>query len=58
MSKFCEICGRGPRSGNRRSHSNIATRRKFNLNLQVKKIGGKKVKICARCIKTRSKTTA
>jgi large subunit ribosomal protein L28 len=55
MSKVCDICGRGPQSGNSRSHSNIATRRKFDINLQVKKIGGVKKRICTKCIKTASK---
>lgn len=34
MSKRCEVSGRGPLSGNRRSHSMRATRRKWNVNLQ------------------------
>ena len=42
MSRVCEVCGRGTASGNSRSHSNIATRRKFQINLQVKKVDGKK----------------
>ena len=29
MSKRCEVSGRGPLSGNRRSHSMRATRRKW-----------------------------
>ena len=58
MSKVCDVCGRGARSGNSRSHSNIATRRKFSINLQSKKIGGKKTKICTGCIKTQSKKAA
>lgn len=55
MSKVCEICGRGPQSGNSRSHSNIATRRKFSLNLQTKKVGGQKKKVCTSCLKTMNK---
>lgn len=58
MSKVCDVCGRGPKSGNSRSHSNIATRRKFNINLQSKKVGGKRTKICTSCIKTQSKKSA
>ena len=34
MSKRCAVSGRGPLSGNRRSHSMRATRRKWNVNLQ------------------------
>jgi ribosomal protein L28 len=55
MSKVCHICKRGAQVGNKVSHSNVKTLRKFNLNLQTKKIEGKKKKICARCIKTISK---
>ncbi|HBO16837.1 MAG TPA: 50S ribosomal protein L28 [Candidatus Moranbacteria bacterium] len=55
MSRTCEICGRGTQSGNSRSHSNIASKRKFKVNVQSKKIEGKKMKVCAKCIKTISK---
>ncbi len=34
MSRVCEISGVGKLSGNARSHSNIATRRDWNVNLQ------------------------
>lgn len=56
MSKVCAVCGRGPQVGNSRSHSNIATKRKFDLNLQSRKVNGKKAKVCTKCIKTLSKT--
>ena len=55
MSRTCNVCGRGTASGNSRSHSNIATKRKFSINIQSKKIDGKKTKICTKCIKTQSK---
>lgn len=55
MSKICEICGKNPQSGNKRSHSNIATLRKFGINLQTKKINGERKKVCVRCIKTANK---
>lgn len=38
MSRKCQISGVGPKSGNARSHSNIATRRVWNANLQKYKI--------------------
>ena len=31
MSKVCAVSGRGPLSGNKRSHSMRATRRKWNV---------------------------
>ena len=38
MSRRCQISGVGPKSGNARSHSMIATRRVWNTNLQKYKI--------------------
>ncbi|MDR1697843.1 MAG: 50S ribosomal protein L28 [Erysipelotrichaceae bacterium] len=38
MSRKCPITNRGPMSGNNRSHSLRATRRKWNVNLQRFKI--------------------
>lgn len=56
MAKVCAITGKGPMSGNRRSHSVHATRRKWNVNLQKATImiDGKptKVKVSARALKT------
>ncbi len=34
MSRRCQITGKGPRSGNRVSHANNRTRRRFLPNLQ------------------------
>lgn len=34
MSRKCIVSGKGPMSGNNRSHSVRATRRKWNVNLQ------------------------
>lgn len=55
MSKTCQLCGRGTKTGNSRSHSNIASKRTFKINLQSKKINGKKVKVCSKCLKTSNK---
>jgi len=55
MSKKCDFCGRKAASGNSRSHSNIATKRKFGINLQKKLVDGKRYKLCTACIKTRKK---
>ena len=38
MSKYCPITGKGPMTGNNRSHSLRATRRRWNVNLQTRKI--------------------
>ena len=45
MARRCEICGKGPQFGNRVSHSNSKTRRKFNPNIQVVRIDGVKRKV-------------
>ncbi len=55
MSKVCAICGRGSRTGNKVSHAQNKSRRKFSINLQPKKIEGQTKKVCTRCIKTLSK---
>ena len=59
MARVCPITGKGPISGNNRSHSLIATRRKWNVNLQPVKvnINGRVVtmKLSARAIKTLNK---
>jgi ribosomal protein L28 len=55
MSRFCQVCSRGPKSAQSRSHSNIATKRTMAINLQSKKIDGKNLKICTKCLKTKSK---
>ena len=59
MARVCPITGKGPISGNNRSHSLIATRRKWNVNLQPVKvnINGRVVtmKLSARAIKTLKK---
>ncbi|NQU99605.1 MAG: 50S ribosomal protein L28 [Parcubacteria group bacterium] len=52
MSRTCEICKRGPKKAVSRSHSNIATLRRQYLNLQKRRIDGKIVKICVKCIKS------
>ena len=56
MSRVCPLTGKHPISGNRRSHSLRATRRRWNVNLQPCKveIDGRVVtlKLSARAIKT------
>ena len=56
MSKVCAITGKGPLSGNIRSHSMRASRRNWNVNLQNVKVvvDGKPqtIRISARALKT------
>ena len=55
MSKVCAICGKQPSFGNTRSHSMVATRRRFDPNLQRVRVllAGKAVRayVCTRCLK-------
>ena len=38
MSRKCQITGKKARTGNKRSHSNIASKRLFKVNLQKKRL--------------------
>jgi len=61
MSRVCPASGKGPISGNTRSHSLQATRRKWNVNLQPYKmeVDGKTVtvRMSARAHRTLNKTS-
>ncbi len=37
MARVCEVTGKTPITGNRVSHSNIKSKRRFNPNLQKKR---------------------
>ena len=56
MARVCEITGKRPMSGNNRSHSLRATRRKWGVNLQkvTVMVDGKPVnmRVSARALKT------
>ena len=56
----CQICGKGPQFGNHVSFSQRHVKRRFNANVQKRRmmLGGKmqKVSICTSCLKTMSKT--
>lgn len=56
MSARCDVCRRKPMYGHNVSHSNRKTNRRFNLNLQSRRlmIDGEmqRVKICTRCLRT------
>lgn len=56
MSRKCTVCGRGPKKAAIRSHAKNKTLRKQHVNLQMKKIDGKKTKVCVKCLKTMAKT--
>lgn len=55
MALNCEICGKGPRYGNRISHAHNVTRRRWNPNLRRVRavVGGthKTMRVCTDCIR-------
>ena len=56
MSKTCHVCAKGPAFGNNRSHSMVATRRRFEPNLQKIRIvldgAPTRAYVCTRCLKS------
>lgn len=56
MARVCEICGKGPVSGNRVSHSQRKTRRRWLPNLQRATlfVNGvkKRLRVCSRCLRS------
>ncbi|MEW6209792.1 MAG: 50S ribosomal protein L28 [Acidobacteriota bacterium] len=55
MAKRCDVCGKGPQFGNRVSHANNRTRRRFDPNLQPVRatVRGRveRLRVCTRCLK-------
>jgi len=63
MAKVCHSCGKGPAFGQSRSHSMVATKRRFDPNLQKVRIqerNGRKLRayVCTRCLKSNKVTKA
>ena len=60
MPKVCYVCRKGPAFGNSRSHSMVATRRRFDPNLQKVRINDagrpRRVYVCTRCLKANKVT--
>ena len=56
MSKKCEICGKGPRFGNRVSHAHNLTRRRWDPNIQRVRalVEGtvRRIKVCTECMRS------
>jgi large subunit ribosomal protein L28 len=56
MSKVCSVCGKKPQFGHNRSHSMVATKRRFDPNLQRVRVlvNGvqKRAYVCTRCLKS------
>ncbi|HWB84142.1 MAG TPA: 50S ribosomal protein L28 [Bryobacteraceae bacterium] len=56
MAQVCEVCGRGPRFGNRISHAHNVTKRRWNLNLQPVRAlvngASRRMRVCTSCIRS------
>jgi len=55
MAKICEICGKGPQTGNSISHAHNVTHRRFfpNLHKVRANLNGvhRRIKVCSSCLK-------
>src|SRR3712207_193427 len=63
MAKVCHVCRKGPAFGHSRSHSMVASKRRFNPNLQKVRIRDEKgaprrAYVCTRCLKAGKVTKA
>ena len=62
MARVCQVTGKRPISGNKVSHSNIKTKRRFLPNLQTKRFFLAEedkwitLKLCSEAIRTINKT--
>ena len=52
----CELCGKGPQTGNNVSHANNRNKRRFEPNIQRQRIvvngAAKHVRVCTSCIRS------
>ncbi len=57
MAKRCDVCGKGPMTGNNVSHAMNKTRRRWLPNLQPVRVDEsgthKTMKVCTQCIRSR-----
>ena len=55
MARVCDVCGKGPRSGNNISHAHNVTKRRWLANLVSLRglVKGKveRMRVCTRCLK-------
>jgi large subunit ribosomal protein L28 len=55
MANRCTVCGKGPAFGNRVSHANNRTKRRFNPNLQrvraIVQRAVRHIRVCTQCLK-------
>jgi large subunit ribosomal protein L28 len=62
MAQVCEVCGKGPRYGNKISHAHNVTKRRWNVNLQrvraVVNRGHVRLRVCTSCLRSGRVTKA
>ena len=55
MARVCDLCGKGPRSGNNISHAHNVTKRRWLPNLvslrAMVKGRAQRMRVCTRCLK-------
>ncbi len=60
MAKRCEVCGKGPATGNNVSHAMNKTRRRWLPNLQAIKVDDhgthRTAKVCTSCLRSKKVT--
>ena len=63
MARMCHVCGKRPSTGNKVSHANNKSRRRWLPNLQTVKIvdrdgARRRVRVCTSCISANKVTKA
>ncbi len=56
MARVCDVCGKGPRSGNNISHAHNVTKRRWEVNLRPvrARVKGatKRMRVCTSCLRS------
>jgi large subunit ribosomal protein L28 len=56
MARVCDVCGKGPQSGNNISHAHNVTKRRWSVNLRPVRArvngGTRKLRVCTSCIRS------
>ena len=56
MAHVCDICGKGPQSGNNISHAHNVTKRRWSVNLRPvsAKVAGtnRRIRVCTSCLRS------
>jgi large subunit ribosomal protein L28 len=55
MARVCDVCGKGPRFGNRVSHAHNVSKRRWDVNLQAVRAivngAAKRIRVCTSCLR-------